>query len=122
MTTNILILPRIEVTAVTGTNEDWIDGFAFYLDEEATEPIDLGGIDFEMEVRHLPPDHTVVLRGSSADGGLLVNDNILMMNYREAVMSYMRPLDYVFDIVMKADTYERVLASGSVTVTQGITR
>jgi hypothetical protein len=122
MTTNILLLPRVELAAITGTNEDWLDGFAFFEDEAATLPIDLGGIDFQMEVRHLPPDHTVVLQGKLADGTLLAVENTLMMNYPMISMSFLQPLDYVFDIVMVADWHQRVLASGLVTVTLGVTR
>lgn len=120
--TNIRSLPLISVEATTSTNEDWRDGFAFFEDEAGTIPILLDGIDFEMEVRHLATDATVVLRGTSADGSLVVNFNALVLNFTVDRMKLIPPLDYVFDIVMRAEDRTRVLARGNLTVTLGVTR
>jgi hypothetical protein len=122
-TTNILLIPLVQCTVITGTNEDWIDGFAFFADEAETQPILLDGIQFEMEMRASPPDYSVVVRGSSVDGTLHVVQHIIEMNILAHQMSIVPPGDYVFDIVAFDGYRHRIIVQGTqCTIFEGVTR
>ena len=121
--TNILMLPLVKCTAQVGTNEDWLDGFAFFVDDEETEEIDLSGIYFEMEMRAVPPDPSVAVRASSTEGTLNVAGHTLSINVPAATMAHVPPGDYVFDIIAKAEGRQRIIVQGTAMVVfQGITR
>ena len=124
MATNILILPLAQVTVTTGNNEDWIDSFQFVQDDEIT-PVELTGIAFSMEVRHLSSDNEVWVRGSTDDGLLSVGgsgDSFLLIKIPYDMMKEVAPDDYVGDIVADADGIKRVVVQLAITVFQGITR
>lgn len=121
--TNILMLPLIQCQITTGTNEDWIDGFAFFADDAETQPLSLDGIQFEMEMRAFPPDHNVAVRGSSQEGTLQVSGNVMGMNIPASQMTMVPPGDYTFDILAYDGNRYRIIVQGTACVVfQGITR
>jgi hypothetical protein len=122
-TTNLLTLPLLSVIATTGTNEDWIDGVAFVLPDTNLTPISIAGIDWTMEMRHVAPDATVVLRASLSDSGIIAAvPNFLRMNIPARKMVNIVPQDYVFDILGGDAFNTRRIIVGTLTVVQGITR
>jgi hypothetical protein len=122
MSTHILDIPQAQIACETGTNEDWLDGLAYVTD--ATPPVDvsLDGIDFEMMLRHVTPDATAALHCTTANTMLIISGNILRFNVPADVMGTVPPTDYVFDIVGKADGYQRRIVIGTVAVVEGVTR
>lgn len=126
MPTNILAMPRVLVTIITGTNEDWIDSLKYVLDDVGT-PLDLTGIDLEMEIRKTPPDADVVITANSlTDGYISVggeNSNMIVISVPLAIMKEVPANGYVGDIIAKADGYQRrVVQITELLVERGITR
>ncbi len=125
MATNILILPLAEMTATTGTNEDWIDSVQF-LQEDGITPIPLTGITFAMEVRAHTDDSEVVITASSDDARLSyggVSDSYLTISIPVSVMDDVASGTYVADIVATADDHTRVVIRlTEITLFQGVTR
>jgi hypothetical protein len=105
MTTNLLAMPLVNMTVITGTNEDWIDSIKFVVDDSSGDPpqLDLTGITFTMEVRRQPPDNEVVLRASTDDGTLAVGAppdfGFLLINIDHEQIKIIKPDDYTADIV-----------------------
>jgi hypothetical protein len=122
MATNILYMPVVAMTMTVGTNEDWLDGLEYQDLQSPPQPIMLDGIDFEMELRSNPPAATVVLLASTDNGLIVIYDNTWQLLVPATTMLLLPPADYVFDMLGRADGYTRQLASGTVTVVQGITR
>jgi hypothetical protein len=118
--TNLLILPLVQLTILTGTNEDWIDGIAFY--DLSMNPLSLAGIAFKMTMRHLLDDATAPVSASTEDGDLVASGNIFNFNVPLSTMGIVPPADYVFDVVGIADGHQRVIIQGAVTVFEGVTR
>jgi len=121
-TTNILYMPEVVMDMTVATNTDWIDGLEYHDDQSPSQPIDLGGIEFIMELRANPPAATVVLLASTVNGLIAVYANTWQLLVPAVTMALVPPADYVYDLLGKADGYTRRLASGGVTVVQGITR
>lgn len=140
MMTNLLAMPRLQMTVQTGTNEDWVDSIKFLVDVADTPTddlpqLDIRGIVFEMEVRRAPPDHQVVINASTEDGSLYVGDppdyGFLIINVDLAEMKIQQPGSYVADIIgqeyagsapNKVLMAQRVIATIDLTIVQGITR
>jgi hypothetical protein len=128
VTTNLLAMPLVTLTVVTGTNEDWIDSIKFVVDDGSTDPpqLDLTGIQFDMEVRRLPPDNEVILRASTTDGTLAVGAapdfGFLLINVDHEQMKIIRPDNYTADIVgTDGDTIRRCIII-DLEIALGITR
>jgi hypothetical protein len=124
MATNILILPLAQITVITGNNENWLDSLQ-YVEFDGLTPVDLTGISFLMEMRHLGPDVEVFVRGSTEDGKLVVggtNNSFLLINIPHEEMKEVPAQEYVADITANADGYTRVIAQLTVAVFQGVTR
>jgi len=135
---NILKIPLVQAVCETGANEDWLDGFAYFEDIAETIPISLVGISFEMEMRTVAADPTVVLHATTFDGslsvasyppptdvpgGIQVTQNCLQLNVPVTAMMHVPPGTYAFDIVAKADGRTRVVVQGTAAVIlQGYTR
>ena len=122
MSSNLLILPLVQLVAFTGTNEDWIDGLAFTNADTNETPISLRNIEWQMEVRHITEDATVVIAASRADGGIVVEGNQLRFNIKAQKMKTIVPQDYVFDVVGVDDANTRRIITGQLTVVEGVTR
>lgn len=124
MSTNILLLPLAQFAVTVGNNEDWLDSLQYTMADEIT-PVDLLGIEFLMEMRHLASDADVFVRGSTQDGKISVGgvgDSFLLINIPHAEMKEVPANDYVADITASADGFVRVIAQFTVTVFQGVTR
>jgi hypothetical protein len=128
--TNLLAMPMVELTVVTGTNEDWIDSLCFLVGE-GTDPdtlpqLDLTGIDFEMEVRRLPDDSEVAIRASTKDGSLLIgeppNFGFLIINVSHEQMKEQTAGSYTADIVGSDGFAVRRCVLASIELVEGITR
>jgi hypothetical protein len=128
MTTNLLAMPLVNLTVITGTNEDWIDSILFLADDGSGDPpqLDLTGISFAMEVRHTTPEHEVVIRASTADGTLMVgvppNYGYLLIKIPHELMLTVVPNQYVADIVGWDDVSQRRCITIDLEVAYGVTR
>ena len=107
------------------TNEDWTDSLSFVTGEPAT-PLDLSGYAFEQHIRTSVASEWTVLTCSTGNGRLTISDppsaGLLSFNVPASVMSSIRPGVYVHDITATVDGHTRVIASGRVTVIEGVTR
>src|SRR5262245_18793643 len=128
MATNILALPIAHLTIETGNNEDWIDAIQYLSPDD--KPIDLRGINFEMEIRRRPFAHEVVLRASSdpsMDGGWISigtppNFGHLIISVPEKIMRDYFAGEYVGDIRARADNFYRRLITMDLLIVEGITK
>jgi hypothetical protein len=121
--TNILNLPTAIMVIQTLTNADWLDGLEYW-DAEPPDgvPIDLTGIELDMELRTAPPVATVALHASSMNGLIRVYANSWQLLIPSTTMLLIPPGQYVFDMLARADNYTRNLVQATVTVDMGITR
>jgi hypothetical protein len=122
MSTNILYMPPVVMDMTIATNSDWLDGLEYWDLQTPQQPIDLSGIEFEMEVRVNPPAATVVILASTGNGLIQVYSNTWSLKVPATIMALIPPADYVYDLLGRADGYTRQLASGSITAMLGITR
>jgi hypothetical protein len=126
--TNVLALPVADAVMETGTNEDWIDCFVYYVDDGTTTPpqLDLRGIDFELEVRRTPPDNEVILMATTKNGSILrgfpPNVGYLIFNISDEAMASRSPGTYVGELRADDGIYRRVTIHIDLTIQQGITR
>lgn len=127
--TAILELPLLKVTAVTGTNEDWIDIIAYYqavpTSGDTLTPISLEDIGFHLQMRVVPEDSTTWVDISTDNGMLeIIGDDLNALAFKVPVseMSKIPPGDYVADITASADDVTRRVAEVAVTIVAGITR
>jgi hypothetical protein len=126
--TNLLAIPFVQLTAVTGNNEDWVDSLLFLVDSPDVPPpqLDLTGIRFEMEVRRAPTDHEVVIRASTDDGTLSIGDapntGFLIINIDHVQMLQQVAGAYVADIVGTDQQSTRRVVGMDLTIANGITR
>src|SRR5262252_8266301 len=116
MPTNILYMPQVGMDMTVATNADWLDGLEYWDLQTPPQPIDLSGIEFEMELRANPPAATVVLKATTDNGLIVVYANTWQLRVPAPTMSLIFPATYVYDMLGVADGYIRILASGSVTV------
>jgi hypothetical protein len=127
-TTNILALPLATASISIANTEDWIDAFKWIVGADPNGPqLDLGGIEFELEIRRAPPDNEVILKASTDDGSLskaLPPDvGFLFINVSHEVMQRLWAGQYVGDVIAKADGYwRRCLVLDPVEIVQGVTR
>jgi hypothetical protein len=122
MPTNILYMPAVAMDMTVWTNADWLDGLEYWDQRTPPQPIDMGGIEFEMEMRTAPPAVTVVLKASTDNGLIVVYANTWQFKIPAMTMNLVPAATYVYDMLAVADGYVRIIASGGVTVNQGITR
>ena len=130
--TNVLALPQVALVVATGTNEDWINSLKFVVDDggggdvNSLPQLDLRGIKFEMEIRRAPPEHEVILAGSTVDGRLLIGNppdyGFLIIQIPVKDMETRPPGNYVGDIVGSDGFNSRVCAQISLEIVEGITR
>jgi hypothetical protein len=109
--------------ANTSTNADWLDGLEYMSSADVSAvPIDLTGIDFEMDMRAAPSLATVVLRATTVNGLIRVYANTWQFLIPASVMELVPPGDYVFDMLAHADGYTRNIVYAQVAILLGITR
>jgi hypothetical protein len=122
MPTNILYMPSVAMNMTVWTNADWLDGLEYHDLATPPQPIDLTGIEFEMEMRSNPPAVTVVLKATTDNGLIQVYSNTWQFNIPASTMSLIPPTTYVYDMLAVADGHIRIIASGTVDVILGVTR
>jgi hypothetical protein len=115
-------MPQVAMAMTVATNADWLDGLEYWDLQAPPQPIDLDGIAFELELRSSPPAATVVIQASTDNGLIVVYDNTWQLLVPAATMLLLPPATYVYDMLGVADGYTRMLASGTVSVVQGVTR
>lgn len=120
---NILLLPIVILGIEVSNNSDWLDGLEYRAsDAEDAEPLDLTGIDFDLNLRSSPPVATVMLRASTYNGLIKVYANTWQLLVPAETMKTVLTGDYVFDMLARGDGYTRNIVQATVTVIQGITR
>lgn len=129
--TNILALPLVTASVITGTNEDWIDSIKYAV-EQTTGTIndwpqlDLRGIDFEMEIRRIAAAHEVVLSATTADGTLAIGAppdfGFLLIHVPYSTMKYKFPGQYIGDIRASGDGGKRVIVQLVLEILEGVTK
>jgi hypothetical protein len=135
MMTNLLALPLVSLAIEVGNNEDWVDAIVFVIGlADPTAPqLDIHGIDFEMEIRHQPEDHEVVLSASTDAGtlqiGMAPNYGFLIINIpyevddtTKSAMKNQQPGDYVGEIRGSDGLNTRVCAQIDLTINDGVVR
>src|SRR5580765_3341049 len=122
-------MPMVELSVITGTNEDWIDSLVFLVgegDPSDLPQLDLTGIDFEMEVRRNIDDSEVAIRASTKDGTLMIgeppNFGYLLINISHEQMKIQSPGLYTADIVGTDAFAVRRVILADIELVEGITR
>lgn len=126
--TNILALPLVQLTIVTGNQEHWIDSLKYVVEDGSADPpqLDLTGIRFRMEVRRRPEENEVIISASTDDGtmalGAFPDVGFLIITIDAEVMRNKRAGAYVGDILASDGEFERVCAAFNLTIVEGITK
>lgn len=132
MTTQILNLPLLEFAVTVRNNEDWVDAWS-YLDASGA-PISLAGLELDMMVRTRPDDPVIRLAASNVPGlyaspipaGAITTGgdggNILGLSIGQGLISQVGAGSYVFEVRARGDGHARDIATGELTVEQGIVR
>jgi hypothetical protein len=126
MTTQLLSIPRVDLTIEVFTNEDWLDALAYY--DLANNPILLDGIHFALEMRHAVEEVTALISitnnpdDDQTGGKIVITGNQFAINVPLSKMSRVPKGDYVFDAIGNADGMQRVIMTGTIAVVEGITR
>jgi hypothetical protein len=124
--TQLLAIPRVEMTVEVFTNEDWLDALAYY--DLANNPISLAGIHFALEMRHAVEDATALISITNnpdddpTGGVIIITDNKFAISVPLSKMMRVPRGDYVFDAVGSADGLQRVIMTGTIAVIEGVTR
>lgn len=113
-------------------NEDWTDAWA-YLDVSGN-PISLAGLTLTMMLRARAGDEEVQIIASSVSGlvnGLPQNGslssggvglNVLALTIPQSTVGTLDPGTYVFEVQATGEGITRTIATGPVTVNQGVVR
>src|SRR5215467_90090 len=126
MATNLLALPRVDMTVEVFTNEDWTDALAFYDDDG--NPLLLDGIAFALEARHAVEAATALISltndpdDNPTGGRIVIVGNEFHIDVPIAKMARVPRGEYVFDAIGRADGMRRVILTGALTVIEGVTR
>jgi hypothetical protein len=123
--TNVLAIPLVHIVFEVGNNEDWLDLIRY--DTPLGQPVDLHGIDFNMQVRHTADSWDVSLYASTANGMMRVGVedrfNYLFIHVPLWRMEHVWTTgDYVGDILASDDRFYRVIATFELRVIHGVTR
>jgi hypothetical protein len=105
-------------------NGTWMDAFQFGEPDDTTWTLDDQA--FELDVQRSPYDEVPLLSLSTVDGRIVVDDliqRVIHMNVAPAIIqAFLRPGEYVYDLVMVDSANVRVpLMHGVLEVAQGVT-
>jgi hypothetical protein len=136
--TNLLAMPLLTISVITGTNEDWVDSIKYVVgDPDAIDPpqLDLRGIRFAMEVRHAVEAHEVILSVATDDvdpetlaltNELAIGDSpdfgYLLINIPMKKLKDQIPTNYVADIVGFDAVGQRRVIDMTIEIVKGVTR
>jgi hypothetical protein len=125
-TTNLLAMPLVQMSVLTGNNEDWIDSILYTVDVIDAPQLDLRGIRFDMEVRRQAPANEVVIRASTENATLAVGEppnwGYLLINVPHDKMKIQSVGSYVADVIGTDEQYQRVVIQMTLEIVEGITR
>ena len=128
MSTNILLLQQLSMTASIVNNADWRDALPPFTDASGNV-IDITGIAFRGQIRSSVGDAKVWLEVSTSDGTLLNGGatGILTLAVSVAKTQTITPGAYVFDllaidggVVVTVNLFQA--APAQITILQGVTR
>ena len=129
---NLLAMPLVTLSVITGNNEDWISSVKYVVDDGSGVPaedlpqFDLSGINFNMEVRRQAEDHEVVIRASSVNGEIAIGEppdfGYLLINVPYEKVKNLNAQKYVADIVGIDEISQRRVLIINIDLAQGITR
>jgi hypothetical protein len=129
---NVLALPLVQLSVVTGTNEDWVDSIKYLVDPQdgTLEPdmpqLDLTGIIFEMEVRRQATDSEVILAASTTDGTIMIgmppDFGFLIIAVPLAEMQNIVAGSYVADVTGRDEYNTRTTLQIALTIVEGVTK
>lgn len=130
--TQILKLPLLSFQVTIANNEDWTDSWA-YVDANSA-PISLAGLTLIMMLRKRADDPVLCLAASSASSAIIgsvptgsivtggTGLNVVALAISKAAVSTLQAGTYVFEMQATGDGVTRTIATGPVTVNQGIVR
>ena len=128
---NILALPLVTAEIETGNNEDWIDSIKYAVEQDVGTiddwpQVDLRGIEFEMELRHVASDHEVILNANTKAGTLAIgappNVGFLLIHVPYSEMKTKFAGQYVGDIRATTDADTRVIIQFDLEIVEGVTK
>jgi hypothetical protein len=111
--TQIRNLPAYTVSAVVGSNEDWVDSIAI-ADPFSGIPIDLTGITFHGALKATTTDKASTSIAVTAAG------SVITLNVPAAFLGNYMPGLFIFDILATADGIARRVVSGTLMIQAGI--
>lgn len=129
--TNLLAMPSVDITVITGNNEDWIDSVVFLVDDGSgnvagMSQLDLTGIQFDMELRANVPDNEVYIRASTTDNTLRIGDppefGYLIIGISHETMKMIPAGTFIGDIVGTDSMSVRRVIGIDLQVVEGVTR
>ena len=132
MATRILDLPLLSFSATIQNNEDWTDAWAYV--DAAAAPIPFTGLTLVMMARYRASDPTAQIVAASVAGdvggvfqnGLITiggdGQNVVALAIPKSTTARLAPGDYVFEVQATGDGITRTIATGPLTVNQGIVR
>lgn len=130
--TQILNLPLLSFPVTITNNEDWTDSWAYV--DVASNPISLAGLTLVMMVRKQAIDPVLCLAASSISGAIVgsvptggistggAGLNVVALAIPKSAVSTLAPGLYVFEVQATGDSLTRTIATGPVTVNQGVVR
>ena len=130
--TQILNLPLLTFPVTIANNEDWTDAWA-YLDAQGG-PISLAGLTLIMMVRKQAADPVLCLAASSVSGSIVgsvptgaiatggADLNVVALAIPKLATETLAAGNYVFEVQATGESITRTIATGPVTVNQGVVR
>lgn len=130
--TQILNLPLLSFAMTITNNEDWTDSWAYI--DVSSNPISLAGLTLVMMVRKQAADPVLCLAASSVSGAVVGavptgsistggdGLNVVALAIPKTAVMTLQAGGYVFEVQATGDGITRTIASGPVTVNQGVVR
>lgn len=130
--TQILNLPLLTFPVTIANNEDWRDSWAYI--DASSNPISLAGLTLVMMVRKIATDPVLRLVASSVSGAVVgsvptgsittggTGLNVVALAIPKTAVSTLQAGAYVFEVQATGDGLTRTIATGTVTVNQGVVR
>ena len=130
--TQILNLPLLTFPVTIANNEDWTDSWAYV--DATSSPISLAGLTLIMMLREATNGAEAKIIASSVSGPVYGQPqngsvssggdglNVLALAIPKSVVTTLLAGDYVFEVQATGEGITRTIASGPVTVNQGVVR
>lgn len=130
--TQILNLPLLTFPVTIANNEDWTDSWAYV--DAASNPISLAGLTLIMMVRRQAIDPVLCLAASSVSGAIVGSVptgvistggdglNVVALAIPASAIKTLPAAAYVFEVQATGEGVTRTIATGPLTVNQGVVR